>query len=181
MKKILTFITIIGCLILITGCGNNKKELITRKHIEENDGRFCNEYAFLLKDYGELISYDVYKEKSYNEYEKLFGTSEGYLIGSIITTNNSIYFIETSVNTNGRFIRRIPLDGNLDNIESYSTEDMNIITEVYGIKDNYMYLKYKSGIGANSKDVYTKLNIKNGTFDVIQKDDIPSTFDYNVC
>ena len=57
---------------------------------------------------------------------------------------------------------------------------VNII-RLYGIKDNYLYLLYDTYNDTTSTTVYSKVNIKTGDVESINKEDLPSSYNYVPC
>jgi len=193
MKKVFMLILIIFCAVFV-GCENDA-ELFSREYIQSMQGRFCNEYAVtsIFEEGWNADIMTVYKSVDHNDYVKLFDTKESSFFGNIIATKDNIYFIYMKSQL-GLSINAYKLEDGTSFSSTTGDNDIFEIESTYGIKDNYIYLKYKkyiwtsdNGIIANKyrKEVdgyfYGRISLDLSVFEEIKENDIPTSFDYSSC
>lgn len=186
MKKV---IIIVITLLTITGCvKTDKKEIVSKEFMERQAGRFCGNYALAATDKNPKIASNnnwiIYKKLEDNTYEKFFETKESLFTGYTILTDEMIYFIYIDNGNSGNKISAYKINENHENIKLETKEIYNI-TNVYGIKDNYLYFSYNkwenrpvTGIKNIS---YARVSLDLQNFEEINKNTIPSEFDYIKC
>lgn len=180
MSKKIFILTLMIFVFSLTACQNkSEEELVSTKYINENNGRICSGYALVLEneDLETGGNYVVYKEEQYNQYKKVLDTEEQFFTGHILFTNQQVYFVHEK-----NEIKVGITSYNLDDsrVKHYRASDMVILNEAYGIKDNFLYVSYTNS-NYNASDIYSRLNLENGLFEKISKNDIPDKFDYDVC
>ena len=161
MKKIVVLFIIF----LIIVCGWNKVSV-------EDD--VCSKYKIVLED----KYYVVYKKLKNGKDKKILSTKQVKEDGDVLFTDSDVYFA-FSFPGEGASLSRYSLDG--DDYQIYRIMSMVNIIRLYGIKDNYLYLLYDTYNDTIPSTVYSKVNIKTGDVESINKEDLPSSYNYVPC
>lgn len=93
--------------------------------------------------------------------------------------NYSDVYFAFSFPGEGASLSRYSLD--CDDYQTYRIMSMVNIIRLYGIKDNYLYLLYDTYNDTIPSTVYSKVNIKTGDVESINKEDLPSSYNYVPC
>ena len=93
-------------------------------------------------------------------------------------TDSDVYFAFSFLGE-GASLSRYSLDG--DDYQTYRIMSMVNIIRLYGIKGNYLYLLYDTYNDTIPSTVYSKVNIKTGDVESINKEDLPSSYNYVPC
>ena len=161
MKKIVVLFIIF----LIIVCGWNKVSV-------EDD--VCSKYKIVLED----KYYVVYKKLKNGKDKKILSTKQVKADGDVLFTDSDVYFA-FSFPGEGASLSRYSLDG--DDYQTYRIMSMVNIIRLYGIKGNYLYLLYDTYNDTIPSTVYSKVNIKTGDVETINKEDLPSSYNYVPC
>ena len=161
MKKIVVLFIIF----LIIVCGWNKVSV-------EDD--VCSKYKIVLED----KYYVVYKKLKNGKDKKILSTKQVKADGDVLFTDSDVYFA-FSFPGEGTSLSRYSLD--CDDYQTYRIMIMVNIIRLYGIKDNYLYLLYDTYNDTIPSMVYSKVNIKTGDVESINKEDLPSSYNYVPC
>ena len=161
MKKIVVLFIIF----LIIVCGWNKVSV-------EDD--VCSKYKIVLED----KYYVVYKKLKNGKDKKILSTKQVKADGDVLFTDSDVYFA-FSFPGEGTSLSRYSLD--CDDYQTYRIMSMVNIIRLYGIKDNYLYLLYDTYNDTIPSTVYSKVNIKTGDVESINKEDLPSSYNYVPC
>ena len=164
MKKIVVLFIIF--LIIVCGC------VIWNKVSVEDD--VCSKYKIVLED----KYYVVYKKLKNGKDKKILSTKQVKEDGDVLFTDSDVYFA-FSFPGEGASLSRYSLDG--DDYQTYRIMSMVNIIRLYGIKDNYLYLLYDTYNDTIPSTVYSKVNIKTGDVESINKEDLPSSYNYVPC
>lgn len=169
MKKIVKISLLIVAMTFLSACGTNDEieglnvnDLVKQNAIfyEERDTRMGGNYV-------------VYESTDNGEYKRKFAFDADLDFASgAIVVGNTVFIIHPEY------------------IQSYSLEDgkrmgshgngiggVGPYLDVYGIKNERVYLSYQPG----DKKIYYTLDMNLENKEIIDKEDLPKQFDYEVC
>ena len=162
MKKIVVLFIIF--LIIVCGCWN--------KVSVEDD--VCSKYKIVLEE----KYYVVYKKLKNGKDKKILSTKQVKADGDVLFTDSDVYFAFSSPGE-GASLSHYSLDG--DDYQTYRIMSMVNIIRLYGIKGDYLYLLYDTYNDTIPSTVYSKVNIKTGDVESINKEDLPSSYNHVSC
>lgn len=173
MKKIITLFIIT---IILFGCDKKTENNYTDLSFDEKS-RFCGDYVLRFENpqYETGGNYVIYKILGENLYDKILETDETTLTGEILLANNSVFFIHENSSAPGNIVE---YNINDKSVNTYRAEDMDYIEKSFGVKDNYLYIKYRN---KQNNIVLSKLNLNDSKFEQIEEKNIPANFDSKIC
>lgn len=142
MKKLFRTLIIAVMLILIVGCGKkDATKTVSYDYIKENNGVVFGEYAIAIDEkYQEGPSYAVFKEKTYNRYQRIFKLENYDTSYRLLASDKYLYTI------NNCSISAYNLNSNLNKVKMFIA-DFDILKEttcninkIYGFYEEYIYL-----------------------------------------
>ena len=165
MKKIMTIISVILIALMFTGCGRRSATKSVRlDYIKENDG-----FTFKNKN-----TYAVYKKIKSNKYQRLFRLDEEIKKDELLATDTYLYIIKDSN------IIGYKLNSTINNVKKVEKEfdtakDEWTIANVYGFKENYIYVSISGKEDGKESTKFVRLKNDLSATDVLESESLVPT------
>lgn len=176
MKKIITIISIILIALMFTGCSRRSATKSVRlDYIKENDGFTFKNYAIAIDDKKDnKNTYAVYKKIKSNKYQRLFRLDEEIKKDELLATDTYLYIIKDSN------IIGYKLNSTINNVKKVEKEfdtakDKWTIANVYGFKENYIYVSISGKEDGKESTEFVRLKSDLSATDVLESESLVPT------
>ncbi len=176
MKKIMTVISVILIALMFTGCGRRSATKSVRlDYIKENDGFTFKNYAIAIDDKKDnKNTYAVYKKIKSNKYQRLFRLDEEIKKDELLATDTYLYIIKDSN------IIGYKLNSTINNVKKVEKEfdtskDEWTIANVYGFKENYIYVSISGKEDGKESTKFVRLKNDLSATDVLESESLVPT------
>lgn len=173
MKKTITIVGIILIVLTLAGCGRKSATKSVRlDYIKENDGFTFKNYAIAIDDKSDdKNTYAVYKKIKSNKYQRLFRLDEEIKKDELLASNTYLYIIKDSN------IIGYKLNSTINNVKKVEKEfttskDSFTITNVYGFRENYIYISVSGKEDGKEITKFMKLKSDLSTTDVLESESL---------